>query len=129
MKSITVRATKVFAKELTKGLKGNYCIESVELVKIPRDRAFLTVGGGYSDIDIDWADNTVKVLQVKYKPACNAMPKYVTTGELGRLSRGIEPFENYVEAFKNAYFNIRRKRKWLLTKWKLLEKNRFVLIV
>ena len=103
MKSITVRATKVFAKELTKRLKGNYCIESVELVKIPRDRAYLTVGGGFSDIDIDWADNTVKVLQVNYKPACNAMPKYVTTGELGRLSSGIEPFENYVEAFKNAY--------------------------
>lgn len=68
-----IRATKVFAKELTKQLKGNYCIESVELVKIPRDRAYITVGGGYSDIDIDWDDNTVKVLQVNYKPECYAM--------------------------------------------------------
>lgn len=38
-----IRATKVFAKELSKRLKGNYCIESVELVKIPRDRAYLAV--------------------------------------------------------------------------------------
>lgn len=76
-----IRATKVFAKELTKQLKGNYCIESVELVKIPRDRAYITVGGGYSDIDIDWDDNTVKVLQVNYKPECYAMSQYVTTGE------------------------------------------------
>ena len=49
-----IRATKVFAKELSKRLKGNYCIESVELAKIPRDRAYLTIGGGYSDVDIDW---------------------------------------------------------------------------
>lgn len=100
-----IRATKVFAKELSKRLKGNYCIESVELVKIPRDRAYLAVGGGYSDIDIDWNDNTVKVLKVNYKPECYAMSQYVTTRELGRLTNGIcgLTIENYVDAFKNAY--------------------------
>ena len=82
-----IRATKVFAKELTKQLKGNYCIESVELVKIPRDRAYITVGGGYSDIDIDWDDNTVKVLKVNYKPECYAMSQYVTTDELGKFGK------------------------------------------
>ena len=99
---IQIRATKTFAKELTKQLKGNYCIESVELVKIPRDRAYITVGGGYSDIDIDWDDNTVKV---NYKPECYAMSQYVTTGELGKLARGIADLtmENYISAFKNAY--------------------------
>ena len=99
-----IRATKVFAKELTKRLKGNYCIESVELVKIPRNIAYVTVGGVYSDIDIDWNDNTVKVLQVNYKPECYAMSKYVATGDLVRLANGIElTIENYVDAFKNAY--------------------------
>ena len=100
-----IRATKVFAKELTKRLKGNYCIESIELMKIPRDRAYLTIGGGYSDIDIDWNDDTVKVLKVNYKPECYAMSRYITTGELGRLTNGIEELtiENYVNAFKNAY--------------------------
>lgn len=100
-----IRATKVFAKELSKRLKENYCIESVELVKIPRDRAYLVLGGGYSDIDIDWNDNTVKALKVNYKPECYAMSQYITTGELGRLTNGIDrlTIENYVDAFKNAY--------------------------
>lgn len=100
-----IRATKVFAKELTKQLKENYCIESVELVKIPRDRAYIIVGSGYFDMDIDWDDNTVKVLKVNYKPECYAMSQYVTTGELGKLARGITDLtiENYVSAFKNAY--------------------------
>ncbi len=100
-----IRATKTFARELTKQLKGNYCIDSVELVKIPRDRAYITVGGGYSDIDIDWDDNTVKVLKVNYKPECYAMSQYVTTGELGKLARGITDLtmENYISAFKNTY--------------------------
>lgn len=100
-----IRATKTFAKELTKQLKGNYCIESVELVKIPRDRAYIVVGSGYSDIDIDWDDNTVKVLKVNYKPECYAMSQYITTGELCKLAKGIIDLtmENYVSAFKNAY--------------------------
>lgn len=100
-----IKATKVFAKELTKQLKENYCIESVKLVKIPRDRAYITVGGGYFDMDIDLDDNTVKVLKVNYKPECYAMSQYVTTGELGKLARGITDLtmENYVSAFKNAY--------------------------
>ncbi len=100
-----IRATKVFAKELTKQLKGNYCIESVELVKIPRGRAYIVVGSGYSDIDIDWDDNTVKVLKVNYKPECYAMSQYVTTGELCKLARGLADLtmENYISAFKNAY--------------------------
>lgn len=99
-----IRATKVFAKELTKQLKGNYCIESVELVKIPRNTAYITVGSGYSDIDIDWDDNTVRVLKVIYKPECYAMERYITTGELGILARGRQlTIEDYVEEFKNAY--------------------------
>lgn len=100
-----IRATKVFARELTKRLNGNYCIDSVELVKIPRDRAYFTVGGGYSDIDVDWSDDTVKVLKVNYKPECYAVSQYVTTGELGRLTNGIDELtiENYLDAFKNAY--------------------------
>lgn len=99
-----IRATKVFARELTKRLKGNYCIESVELVKIPRNRAYITVGGGWTDIDIDWSDDTVKVLKVNYKPECYAMSQYVTTRELERLTRGIKlTIENYIYAFKNAY--------------------------
>ena len=104
VRDMKIKATKVFARELTKQLKGNYCIESVEFVKIPRDRAYITVGD-YSDIDIDWDDNTVKVLKVNYKPECYAMSQYVTTGELGKLARGITDLtmENYVSAFKNAY--------------------------
>lgn len=99
-----IRASKVFARELTKQLKGNYCIESVELVKIPRDRVHVVVGFGYSDIDIDWNDNTVKVLKVNYRSECYAIPQYITTRELGKLANGIEPtIENYVDAFKNAY--------------------------
>ena len=100
-----IRATKVFAKELSKRLKGNYCIESVELVKIPRDRAYLAVGDGYSDVDIDWNDNTVKVLKVNYKPECYAMSQYITTGDLNRLTNGIDELtiETYIDAFKNAY--------------------------
>ena len=99
-----IKATKVFARELTKQLKGNYCIESVEFVKIPRDRAYITVGD-YSDIDIDWDDNTVKVLKVNYKPECYAMSQYITTGDLNRLTREIDELtiENYIDAFKNAY--------------------------
>lgn len=89
-----IRATKVFAKELSKRLKGNYCIESVELVKIPRDRAYLAVGGGYSDVDIDWNDNTVKVLKVNYnwcidydvyKP--NGNPNYLDGGKVCDVSK------------------------------------------
>lgn len=100
-----IRATKTFARELSKQLKGNYCIDFVELVKIPRDRAYITVGGGYSDIDIDWDDNTVKVLQINYKPDCYAMPQYITTGDLCKLARGLADLtmENYINAFKNAY--------------------------
>lgn len=100
-----IRATKVFAKESKKQLKGNYCIESVELVKIPLDRAYITVGSGYSDVDIDWNDNTVKVLKVNYKPECYAMSQYITTGELCKLARGITDLtmEHYISAFRNAY--------------------------
>lgn len=100
-----IRASKVFAKELSKQLKGNYCIESVELIKIPRDRAYITVGGGYSDMDIDWNDGTVKVLRVIYKPECYAMPRYITTGELSNLCKGIRELtiENYINVFKDAY--------------------------
>ncbi len=100
-----VRATKVFAKELSKQLKGNYCIESVVLEKIPRETAYITVGGGYSDMDIDWNDNTVKVLKVIYKPECYAISRYATSGELMNLCKGISKLtiEEYVNAFKNAY--------------------------
>lgn len=99
-----IRATKVFAKELTRQLKGNYCIESVELVKIPRELAYFSIGSSYSDQDIDWNDNTVRALQVIYKPECYAMEKYVTTGELVKLCKKDKlTIEEYIKAFKDAY--------------------------
>lgn len=100
-----IRATKIFAKELNKRIKGNYCIDSVDLVKVPRNNAYNLIGGGYSDQDVDFNDMTVKCLQVTYKPECYAMNRYVSTGELNDLCRHMDKItiEDYVAEFLAAY--------------------------
>lgn len=100
-----IRATKVFAKELNKRIKGNYCIDSVTLVQIPHDNAYNLIGGGWNDSDIDFSDWSVKCLKVIYKPECYAMDRYVSTGELNKLCRHINELtiENYVSEFLNEY--------------------------
>ena len=100
-----IRATKVFAKEMNKRIKGNYCIESIELIKIPHDSAYVRIGGGWDDKDIDFDEWTVKCIKVTYKPECYACPRLVSTGELNRLCNRISELtiENYVEAFLDVF--------------------------
>lgn len=50
-------------------------------------------------------DREICERKLESKPECYAMSQYITTGELGRLTNGIDrlTIENYVDAFKNAY--------------------------
>lgn len=101
------KVTKVIAKELSKAVKGNYCIESIDYFECtPQDYQIYVRWDLYNhDIDYDFIKGKYKFIEVTYKDECYAPSKFLTTYDIQKLLQNVSAptFENFVNAFLDAY--------------------------
>lgn len=99
-----VKATKVFAKELNKALKGHGNIERLEYVEMDEYNWHLLTGGNWYNNGEDYNERTgnYKAIKVIYDAECYASNVYLLTEDLRCNYANNDTLETYTDRLANA---------------------------